>query len=182
MRTISDHILDIVQNSVRARATLIEIMVDEDKKSDLCTLIIKDNGCGMVDETLKYATNPFFTSRKTRKVGLGLSLLQQSATVTGGSFELSSKPGKGTELIATYGLTHIDRQPLGDVAGMLYLTMLSYREIKILYKHTTALGSFEIDSESIWQMLGEVPLQTKEMKNAIIELIENNLAEIEAIK
>lgn len=182
MKTISDHILDIVQNSVRARATLIEIMVDEDKKSDLCTLIIKDNGCGMDDETLKYATNPFFTSRKTRKVGLGLSLLQQSAKVTGGSFELNSKPGGGTEVKATYGLAHLDRQPFGNVAEMFYLTMLSYKEIKILYKHTTATGSFEIDSESIRQMLGDVPLQNKEIKNAIIELIENNLSDIEAIK
>ncbi len=182
MRTLSDHILDILQNSISANATLIEIIVEENKKSDICSLRIIDNGCGMNEEILKEATNPFFTSRKTRKVGLGLSLLKQNAEMSNGKFSLTSKPEKGTEVEAIFQLSNIDRQPLGDIWNTFYLTMLSNETVELIYLHKTDNGEFRINSTEIREMLGEVSLKQKEIREAIIELIKNNLRDIEAIK
>ena len=135
MRTLSEHILDIAQNSTRAGAKMIEIIVEESKKKDLCSLTINDNGCGMDEKTLKQATNPFFTSRTTRKVGLGLPLLKQKAEETGGSFSLDSESGKGTKLRAEFQLSNIDRPPMGDIWDTMYLLFLSYRDIQLVYRH-----------------------------------------------
>ena len=182
MKTISEHVLDIVQNSVRAKATLIEIIVDEDKTNDLYTLMIKDNGCGMSSEMLKQATNPFFTSRTTRKVGLGLSLLKQNAENAGGAFSVESKEGEGTVVNAVFQHSNIDRPPLGDIWNSWYFTLLSNMNTRLVYKHQTIFGNFEIDSKEVLEMLEGVPLQQKEVKVALIELIINNLREIRVIK
>ncbi len=182
MRTLSEHILDIVQNSVRAKATLIEIIVDEDKKNDLCSLTIRDNGCGMNKEKLRQAADPFFTSRTTRKVGLGIPLLKQNAELSGGSFNLESEPGKGTVLTATFGLSNIDKPPLGDIWESYYLTLLSYQEGNLVYRHTTGKGEFQISSNELKDVLGDVSFQQKEIRDGIIELIKTNLEEIEVAK
>lgn len=180
MKTISDHVLDIVQNSVRASATLIEIIVNEERKNNLYTLEIKDNGCGMSREVLEQAANPFFTSRNTRKVGLGLPLLKQNAEAAGGSFQISSEPGKGTDVRAVFQLEHLDRPPLGDIWNTWFLTMLSNPEIRLVYQHKTPEGSFELDSKEVAEMTEGVSLQQKEVREAILELIKNNLDEIKA--
>jgi len=180
MRTLSDHIMDIVQNSVSAGANLIEIIVEENKKKDICSLKINDNGCGMNAETLCRATDPFFTSRKTRKVGLGLPLLKHNAEATGGFFSLESAPGKGTNLLAAFKLSNIDRPPLGDIWNTLYLMLLSYDKGELIYTHQTEAGTFRFSSTEIKDILGDVSLQQKEIREGIIELIKTNLKEIEA--
>lgn len=180
MKTISDHVLDIVQNSVRANATLIEIIVEEDKKSNLYNLTINDNGCGMDRETLQQAVNPFFTSRNTRKVGLGLPLLKQNAEAAGGSFQIHSEPGKGTKVKAVFLLDHLDRPPLGDIWNTWFLNLLNHPGIRWVYRHKTEEGVFEMDSAELLTMLEGVSLQQKEIKKAIVEMIKNNLDEIEA--
>lgn len=182
MKTISEHVLDIGQNSVRAKATLIEIIVNEDKTNDLYSLVIKDNGCGMSSQVLSQATNPFFTSRKTRKVGLGLSLLKQNAENAGGTFSVVSEEGKGTTVKAVFRYSNIDRPPLGDIWNTWYFTLLSNQNIRIVYRHQTIFGKIEIDSKEILEMLEGVPIQQKEIKDAVIELIINNLREIRVIK
>ncbi|MFV0591354.1 MAG: ATP-binding protein [Draconibacterium sp.] len=182
MRTLSDHILDIVQNSVSAGATLIEIIVEENKKKDICSLTINDNGCGMDAETLRRATNPFFTSRTTRKVGLGLPLLKQKAEDAGGSFSLESEPGAGTKLKAEFQLSNIDRPPMGDIWDTLYLLFLSYRAIQLVYRHLTESGEFSISTAELKEALGDVSWQEKEIRNGIIELIKANLEAIGAAK
>jgi len=181
MKTLSEHILDIIQNSIRAKATLIEIIVTEDKKKDLCSLIIEDNGCGMNEEILKQATNPFFTSRNTRKVGLGLSLLKQNAEQANGSFNLVSETGKGTAVEASFQLSNLDRPPLGDVWNSYYLTLMSHDDIDINYKHVTENGIFSLKSRELKEMLGDISFMEKEIKKAIIELIKNNLKDINAL-
>jgi hypothetical protein len=180
MKTISDHVLDIVQNSVRAGATLIEIIVNEDKKNNLYALTINDNGCGMSREVLEQAVHPFFTSRSTRKVGLGLPLLKQNAEAAAGSFDIQSEPGKGTSVTAIFRHRHLDRPPLGDIWETWYLTMLGYPRIRLVYKHQTQKGLTEVDSNVIKEMLDGIPPRQKEMKQAIIEWIKNSLIEIEA--
>jgi hypothetical protein len=182
MKTISDHVLDIVQNSVRAGATLIEIIVIENKRDDLYKLTIKDNGCGMSKEVLEKAANPFFTSRNTRKVGLGLSLLRQNAEAANGSFVMNSITGKGTEVNASFQLTHLDRPPAGDIWNSWYLTVIGNPEIRIVYRHQTQDGVYEIDSREVREMMKGVSLQRAEIGQAIIEMIKNNLEEIKACK
>ena len=180
MRTLSEHILDIVQNSVSAGATLIEIIVVENKKKDICSLTINDNGCGMDAETLSRATDPFFTSRKTRKVGLGLPLLKQNAEAAGGSFKLESQPGKGTRLVAVFQLSNFDRPPLGDIWNTLYLMLLSYDKGELIYSHQTEKGTFSFSFKELKEIVGDVSFQQKEIREGIIEYIKTNLSDIEA--
>ncbi len=180
MRTLSEHIMDIVQNSVRAEATLIEVIVEENKKNDLCLLTITDNGCGMDDRQLHDAINPFFTSRKTRKVGLGIPLLKQNAETADGELKIDSEVGGGTDITATFQLSHIDKPPLGDVWETLYLLWLSYPKIDLTYRHKTDTGKFELGSGELKEVLGNVSFQQKEIRNGILELIKTNLNEIEA--
>ncbi|QIA09235.1 ATP-binding protein [Draconibacterium halophilum] len=182
MKTLSEHILDIVQNSVSAKARLIEIIVEENKIKDLCSLTIRDNGCGMSNETLAKAINPFFTSRTTRKVGLGIPLLKQNAEAAGGSFSLESELNVGTVLKANFQLSNIDRPPMGDIWETLYLMFLSYNEGNLLYLHKTEKGEFQISSDELKEALGNVSYQQKEIREGILELIKTNLQEIEATK
>ena len=180
MRTISEHIMDIVQNSVKADAKLIEIIVEEQKKNDLCKITINDNGYGMDKASLQQVTNPFFTSRNTRKVGLGIPLLKQNAELAGGSVTIDSKPGKGTSLQASFRHNHIDKPPMGDIWETLYQLWLSYPKIEINYQHKTEKGVFELGNLELREVLGNISLQQKEIRNGIIELIKTNLTDIEA--
>ncbi|TNF45838.1 MAG: ATP-binding protein [Bacteroidetes bacterium] len=179
MKTLADHILDIVQNSVRANATLIEIIVEEDKKNDLCLLKINDNGCGMSAETLEKATNPFFTTRNTRKVGLGLSLLKQNAEMANGRFKIQSELKKGTEVEATFQHSHFDRPELGEVWDTYYLTMLGNKNVEFIYEHKTNKGSFRITSAEIRKSTEGISLQQTEIRKAITDLIKNNITDIQ---
>ena len=178
MKTIADHILDIVQNSIRAESTLIEIIVVENKKKDFCNITIRDNGCGMDEATREQATNPFFTSRETRKVGLGLSLLKQNAERTGGTFQITSEVNKGTEVNAVFQLSNVDRPPLGDIWNTYYFTLISNPKLTLNYRHETEEGKFEMLSDELKMALDGVSLLQKEIKEAIIEMIKNNLKEI----
>jgi hypothetical protein len=136
----------------------------------------------MSPEVLQNAANPFFTSRNTRKVGLGLSLLKQNAEAAGGSFQLWSEPGKGTNVHAVFQLSHYDRPPMGDIWDTWYLTLLSNPGIRLVYTHQTGKGAFKVDSEEVLETLGGVRLQQKQVKEGVIEWIKNNLEEIEASK
>lgn len=182
MRTISDHILDIVQNSVKAGATLIEIIVREDWNEDLYTLEIRDNGCGMDQQTATRALEPFFTSRTTRKVGLGLPLLRQNAEQSGGQMTIASEPGKGTVVTAQFGYGHIDRPAMGDIAGVFILTAIGHPNCHFAYHHTTPEGDFALSTSELKETLGEVPLNDPDIMGAIRELFVNNLEGIKASK
>jgi len=182
MRTLAEHILDIVQNSVRAKANLIEVIVEESKINNLCVLTITDNGCGMDAEMLKQAANPFFTSRKKRNVGLGISLLKQNAEAAGGRLLLESKPGEGTRLCAEFQRSNIDRSPAGDIPGVLYLLLLSCRDRELVYRHKTDIGEFKLSTHELEETLGDVSWQQKEIRNGIIDWIKNNLDEIKATR
>lgn len=113
MPEISLNILDVAENSIRAQATFVEITVDVQPAQDILTVLIRDNGQGMTAEETARAEDPFFTTRTTRKVGLGIPFFRQAAVSTGGSFQIDSEKGKGTTVKAVFGLSHIDRMPLG---------------------------------------------------------------------
>ena len=130
MKEISLHIMDIVQNSITANAKLIEISLVIDRKKDVISITIKDNGKGMSKEMLANVTSPFVTTRTTRRVGLGISLFKAGAEGSGGSFTITSEEGAGTELTASYVLDNIDRPPIGDFAGTAK-TPVSYTHLDV---------------------------------------------------
>ncbi len=135
MEDISLHILDIAENSIRAKAKNINIMIIEDKKNDLLTLTIEDDGDGMDDKTKEYALNPFFTTKKGNKVGLGLAFLSHSAEEAGGAMKIESEPGKGTKITATFKLGHIDRKPYGNLNETIKCLKVTHPEINITFDH-----------------------------------------------
>jgi len=179
MKTLSDHILDIIQNSIRAGATLIEVMVEENKIDDICILQITDNGCGMDKKTMEQATNPFFTTRKTRKVGLGLSLLKQNAEMANGKFTIYSEVNKGTKIEASFQFSHFDRPELGDIWNTLYLTMQGNENLELIYEHRTNKNSFKFCSAEIKSNVEGVSMQQAEIRTAIIDFIKNNIKDIQ---
>jgi hypothetical protein len=179
MKTLSDHILDIIQNSIRAGATLIEVMVEENKIDDICTLQIIDNGCGMDKKTMEQAANPFFTTRKTRKVGLGLSLLKQNAEMANGKFTMKSEVNKGTIIEAGFQFSNVDRPELGDIWNTLYLTMLGNENLVLIYEHRTNKNSFKFSSAEIRGNIEGVSMQQTEIRTAIIDFIKNNIKDIQ---
>ena len=179
MITIADHISDIVENSIRANATLIEVIFTESKLKDICTLEITDNGCGMDHETLQQASNPFFTSRETRKIGLGLALLKQNAEQANGSFQLFSQKDKGTRVVVNFQHSNIDRPPLGDIATTIYLLFLTDKNLEIIYTHRLNTHSFSIKKTEIEQLFNPLSLQNKKVREGIISYVNENLKELE---
>jgi len=149
MEDLSLHILDIVENSIRARAKKIEIKIIEEKKKDLLTIEIIDDGKGMDEKTLKDVLDPFFTTKNTRKVGLGLSLLAQSAEESGGSIKIESKIGQGTKVKATFGYSHIDRKPLGDIYESLKVLITVNTDINFIYKYQKDNANYHLDTKGI---------------------------------
>lgn len=136
MQDLSLHILDIVDNSIRAGASEIEIQIEEDPDADLLRVEIKDNGEGMDGETIRNAIDPFYTSKLEKRVGLGLPLLAQAAREGGGTFELDSEPEKGTRITALFQWSHPDRKPLGDIDGTVKVLKFSHPEISFVYSFT----------------------------------------------
>ena len=132
MPEIALNVLDIAQNSVRAEASLIQISVDVDEAADTLTITIEDNGCGMTTEQTARVTDPFFTTRTTRKIGLGVPFFKMAAESTGGSFSIQSEPGVGTKVTAVFGLSHIDRMPLGEWND-LYLDHIQHTDRFFIY-------------------------------------------------
>jgi len=149
MEDLSLHILDIVENSIEAKATRIFISIDQDMKNDLLVIEIKDNGKGMNREILKKAVNPFFTTRNTRKVGLGLSLLKQATRECGGTFKIKSEISKGTSIKAIFQNSHIDRKPLGDLNATLVTLIAAHPEINFIVDFKNAETKFYLDTEEV---------------------------------
>jgi hypothetical protein len=139
-----------------------------------------DNGAGMDAKMTEKVADPFFTTRTTRKVGLGLSLLKQNAERTGGNLVITSTPGFGTEVKACFGYSHIDRLPTGDIAGTLALTASSYPAIDFIYAHSTPEGHFVFDTREIKETLEAVPINDPQVIAFMKNLIRENLEDIKA--
>ena len=178
MREISLHILDIVQNSVVAGATRIEVYVDENIAADKLTVKITDNGCGMSKEFLEKVVDPFTTKRTTRKVGLGIPLFKTAAEATDGSFNIHSEVGKGTCVTAVFGYSHIDRQPLGDMADTMLGLFTSYENIDFLYQHKIGDREFEVETAELKKVLDGVPFTTPEVYLWLSEFLKEGEQEL----
>ncbi len=177
MKELSLNILDITENSTKAGATLVEISIEE--KDNILTLVIKDNGSGMTPETMNAVRNPFFTTRTTRKVGMGIPLLQFAAEQTGGSLNIESNhislfpDSHGTTVTAVFYKDHIDFTPLGDVISTVTTLIQGHPEVDFLFTHTGEGLKVLLDTREIREVLDDVPLDTFE----VLLWIKENLAE-----
>lgn len=180
MRDLASHILDVVQNSVRARATKIEITVAEHRRRDLCAIEIKDNGKGMNSDSQRQIFNPFFTTRSQRDIGLGIPLLKQRAEQTGGELQLISQEGKGTTVYAVFKLSHWDCPPLGEIAETVSLLITAYPDIHIVYNHQTDNGKYSIDSSQAKQMYPDSTNGMFQILRNIQAILQQNLENIKA--
>lgn len=163
LRELSLHILDLVENSINASATRVCIRVTEDTSSDELSLQVVDNGRGMDPDLATRAADPFVTTRTTRHVGLGLPFLKQAAEMCNGTFTIDSTPGTGTTVTATFQLSHIDRMPLGDIAGTLLTLIIGYPQVDFEYSHVVNGKASQIDTRSIRAELGDVSLSEPEV-------------------
>jgi anti-sigma regulatory factor (Ser/Thr protein kinase) len=146
MEDLALHILDIAQNSIEAGATEVSIDLQEDMAGDQLVIEVCDNGRGMDSGTLAKAADPFYTSRNTRKVGMGLSLLEAAARTAGGTFVIDSKPGQGTRVKAIFRRSHIDRSPLGDIETTIMVLVAGHPDLGIRFRHSIQERVFELDS------------------------------------
>ena len=175
MKEISLNILDIAENSVKAGATLTEISVLE--KGETLTLVIKDNGSGITDEVLKTVSNPFYTTRTTRKVGMGIPLLKLAAEMTGGSVTIESKHYSDyptdhvTVVTAIFYKNHIDCTPLGDVVSSITTLIQGHPDIDFLFIHEIEDKEIKLDTREIREVLEGVPLNTYDVIKWIEEFL-----------
>lgn len=152
MQDLSLHILDVVENSIRAEAKLVEISVVEDVEKDVLTLTIKDNGKGMPPETERRAADPFYTTKSGRRFGMGLALLAQAAREAEGTFEMSSTPGIGTRIKATFRYSHPDRKPLGDIPATLEALTAGNAGTDFLYEHRRGTQVARFDTRKVGRL------------------------------
>ena len=176
MKDISLHILDIVQNSVVAKSSLIEIDIFENIIDDKLEIKITDNGIGMNEETLRKVLDPFFTTRKTRNVGLGLSLMKANCLNTGGSFQIDSIEGQGTTVKAVFVYSNIDRPPLGNIPQTISTILMSEESFDLTLTYSVDQDSFEFSTIEVKEMLDEdIDFKDYEISNWIENFIEENI-------
>lgn len=185
MEDFSLYILDIVTNSVRACATDIQILLEE--KDDTLTFSVRDNGCGMTKEQLDKLSNPFFTTRKTRNVGLGVPFLKMLSEMTGGSVDITSvhqseSAEHGTHLSATFGKNHIDFIPMGDIVQTVVTLIQGSPDINFVFTHTVDGKTVSVDCSEIKQILGDISLAEPEILAWISENLNEQYREIGYIK
>lgn len=179
MKELSLNILDIAQNSIKAEAKNILISIDEDSVTDRLTLTIKDDGCGMDAATVEKVTDPFYTSRTTRSVGLGLPFLKMQAEMTGGGFEISSQVGVGTVVKAVFVPSSVDFTPLGDISSTWLILVQGSPDIDFEFIHTiTGKDEKRFSTLEVRQALGEdVSLAEQEVLDWIREYLNEMYAE-----
>ena len=174
MTEISLNILDVAENSTKAGAALVTITVDADFEADQLTVSIEDNGCGMTPEQVERVTDPFFTSRTTRKVGLGVPFFKYAAESTGGSFQIESTVGVGTTVTATFTLSHIDRMPLGDISSTIHTLVVYHPDTDFVYHYRYNGKSFTMDTREFKEILGDISFDTPEISAYILEFLNEN--------
>ena len=174
MRELSLNILDIAQNSISAGASLITIEVSENTTDNTLLIGIYDNGKGMSEEQVKSVIDPFFTTRTTRKVGMGIPLFKMAAEQTGGRLEIKSELGVGTEVKAYFKTDSVDFTPLGDVASTIQMLITMNTDRDFVYKHIVNEKEFVCDTREIKEILGDVPLDTYEVSQWLKDFITEN--------
>ena len=181
MKELSLNILDISENSVKAGASLVEITVNED--GNTLSISVKDDGCGMSEETVRSVIDPFYTTRTTRSVGLGIPLLKMAAEQTGGRIEISSvqddgvSKTHGTVICAYFFKNHLDFTPLGDVISTVTTLVQGHPDIDFLFTHNRESGTVMLDTRELREVLLDVPLDSYEVIKWIEGFLEEQYSE-----
>ena len=181
MKELSLNVLDIAQNSIKAEALQIDILIVEDENS--LTFTVTDDGKGMTREFLENVTNPFTTTRKTRKVGLGLPLLKMAAEMTGGSLSIESRSREeyedhGTVVKATFRKDSIDYVPLGDIVGTVEVLVQGIGKENFYFRHEMPKGTVELSTAEMREMLGDVPLNSPDVVLWVREYLQEAYNEV----
>jgi len=179
VRELSLHILDVLENSIKAGATHTELTIEEELGRDILRIVVRDNGRGMSEEFARQVLDPFVTTRTTRHVGLGLPLLAAAVERCNGGLSIESEPGVGTTVTATFQHSHIDRAPLGDIVTSLMAVVLSKRPVNIHYTHTVDDRSFELDTEEIRRELGTIPLSHPRVRKWLESALTDGVASLQ---
>lgn len=169
MEDISLHILDIAENSINAGATLISVSIVEDSEKDLLSVEIGDNGRGIPEELITTVLDPFYTTRTTRKIGLGLSLLAQSAREAGGDLSIESGAGTGTLVSAHFQLGHIDRRPIGNITDTILVLITGNPERDFVFRYRKNGNEYLLDTREMRAVLDGVPLNAPPVVTALRE-------------
>jgi hypothetical protein len=172
LRELSLHILDIVQNSIAAKAKNIEIYITESEEEDRLTLIFRDDGKGMTEKEADRVTDPFFTSRTTRRVGLGIPMLKATAQACGGDVAIRSVVGKGTEIRADFILSHIDLPPLGDMVSTLIALITGAQAVQFKYERRSDQERFAFTTAEMREILGDLSFSDPEVLNWLQDFLE----------
>ncbi|MCI9195441.1 MAG: ATP-binding protein [Angelakisella sp.] len=178
MQELSLNVLDVAENSVRADASLVEITVEEDTAAGWLTIVIRDNGRGMTPEQVQTVIDPFYTTRTTRKVGLGVPFFRMAAQLSGGDLTIQSRVGEGTAVTATFGLTSIDRMPLGDINGTIATLVQCNPGIDWLYTRRKDGREMVMDTRQFREILEDTPLDSPEVLGFLRDYLAENTAEL----
>jgi hypothetical protein len=181
LRELALHLLDIAENSISARASTIKIVVIEDTIHDRLKMSIQDNGIGMDEFTVAKVVDPFITSRTTRKVGLGIPLLKAAAEACKGSLNITSALGMGTLLEVEFQHSHIDRMPLGDLAGTIFGLVVGTPQVHWVIVYQVDSNEYTFDDEPIKAALGDVPLTEPSVLTYIREMLYEGMAAMQPV-
>jgi anti-sigma regulatory factor (Ser/Thr protein kinase) len=171
---ISLHILDIAENSIRADAKTVEIVVTRDEQHNCIRVEVNDDGTGMDPETVERVRDPFFTTKR-KKTGLGIPLLSQAVEQAGGRLTLSSTPEMGTRVAAEFQWDHVDRPPIGNMVETLLTLIAGHPDRDYIYAEREWERSFRFDTREIKADLDEVPISDPAVLTAIRELLQQNI-------
>lgn len=178
MQELSMNILDVAENSVRAGACLVEITVDERPQADLLSVTVSDNGCGMTPEQVKNVIDPFYTTRSTRKVGLGVPFFKMAAELTGGKLEIQSTVGKGTILKADFIRSSIDLMPLGDINETISTLIHCNPNIDFFYTRRFESAEMTLDTREFRRILDGIELNDPKVSKFIREYLAENTSDL----
>ena len=183
MKEIALHLLDLAENSVSAHAKNVRIDVREDFRVNQLVTVVQDDGDGMSEEVVKQVTDPFYTSRTERKVGLGIPLFKASAEACHGGLNISSKRGAGTKIEANFQHSHIDRMPLGDLSSTFLTLVLTHPEVHWVFNYSfcppykSTARTFEFDDQPVKEALQDVPLTHPDVITFIRSSLEEGIAQ-----
>lgn len=178
MTELALHILDIAKNSTWANAKNVDISVTADSRADTMTITVSDDGSGMSEELLKRVTDPFATTRTTRKVGLGIPLFKMAAENTGGYLTIESKLGEGTTTKAVFGLSHIDRVPLGRLGSTVSALIGGAPDTDFTLHYDYDGRRYDFSTAEVRQVMEGVPLDEPEVMKFVEDMIDENIENI----